>query len=368
MQDYLHLSYNTYVVLFGSGVLGFTCGIIGACMYLKGRPLVGDVIAHSALPGIVIAFWLTGSKDLPILLNGALVAGLLGMSALTLFRRYLRIYEDSAMSLILAVMFGIGITLSRYVQNVVSDSSKAGLDNYIFGKAAGMLYQDTLLITVLSSICLITILVTIQKYKLIIFDSSFSRSIGWRVDFFDYLLMALLSIVIVVGLPMVGIVLVAAIVIIPPSAACFWTNNFYRFTFLSGVIGLVSCLIGSYISSIYAKTPTGPTIILVGGGIFIASSLFAPRYGLLYKQIQYYKARISWFTLLVLKEIEGNKMNASQLRCKILEISSNKVQNKIVTQYMMLKKLIQINNNNQYEITDLGKKYLEQMYTSQGGK
>ncbi len=323
-------------------------------MYLKRRPLIGDVIAHSALPGIVVAYWVTESKNLSVLLLGALVSGLLGMAFHTIFRKALKIYEDSAMSLILSVMFGIGITLSRHVQNVVPNSSKAGLDNYIYGKAAGILMQDVWLILGVSLLCLVVILPILRAAKLMIFDSAFAGSLGWNVAWFDYLLLALLSIVVVIGLPMVGIVMVAAIVLIPPAAARFWTDKFKLVLLGSGIIGMVSCALGSYVSAIYEKTPTGPSIIIVAGSIFLLSSMFAPKRGVISLTLKHGKKRIAYTSLLLLSWLEKEEITKVELLRKISACSTNPVYNLLSVRYLTWKGYAKRDGSGRYILTDYG--------------
>ena len=116
-------TYNTIIVLVGASLLGVMCGIVGSFAVLKKRALVGDVLGHAALPGIALAFWITQTKSLLILLLGALVTGLLGVWVLTSLRRHTRTKEDAAMGLVLSVFFGAGIALSRHIQNVIPDAS-----------------------------------------------------------------------------------------------------------------------------------------------------------------------------------------------------------------------------------------------------
>jgi manganese/zinc/iron transport system permease protein len=313
------LAYNTLIVVLGAMLLGGTSGAMGCFAILRRRALLGDVIAHSALPGIALAFWITQSKSLPILLVGALTTSLLGVWALSIIRQHTRTKEDTAMALVLTVLFGAGISLSRYVQNAILEGSQAGLDTYIFGKTAGIVLSDVYLLMVVSFLVLLYACLSIKEFRLVIFDPNYASTIGWKVVWLDFSIMSLIALIVVVGLPMVGIVMMAAMVLIPAVTARFWTNNFSAMMFLAIIAGMVSACAGVLISGNLEKMPTGPTIILCAGTLFILSALLAPSRGILAYWIRQQKFHFEWHCRNLLRELESTPGLSTEQCYKILE-------------------------------------------------
>src|SRR5262245_51572628 len=132
------LGYNTIIVLAGNGLLGASAGLIGCFAIQQRRALMGDAVAHAALPGVVLGFLAAGERSLPILLTGALLTGLLGVAVIAFLRAWTRIKEDTAVGMVLSVFFGGGWVLLVLVQKLTTTGSKAGLDSFILGKPAGM--------------------------------------------------------------------------------------------------------------------------------------------------------------------------------------------------------------------------------------
>lgn len=274
------ISYNTLIVLLGASILGASAGLVGTFAVLRRRALTGDALSHAALPGICLAFLLTGEKRLPVLLLGALLSGLLGVLVIGALRRYSRIKEDAALGVVLSVFFGVGLVLNAYIQNTVPGGSKAGLSQYILGKTAGMILQDVYLIAGCALLCLVVVLLYYKEFKLIAFDSGFARVQGWPAARLDLLLMTLLAVTVMIGLPAVGAVLMAALIILPAATARLWTDKLHLVLIVSAALGAATGWVGTLLSAEYEKMPAGPIIILVGSGFFLASLLFAPRHGL----------------------------------------------------------------------------------------
>lgn len=274
------LTYNTLIVLAGAGLLGALAGLVGSLAVLRGRALVGDALAHAALPGLCLAFLAVGHRSLPALLAGALVSGLAGVTVIALLRRWTRIKEDAAVGIVLSVFFGVGVTLSRLIQNRTAAGSKAGLDSYILGKTAGMLAADVLLIAGVAAVCLTIVLLLFKELRLLIFDPQFAQAQGWPVVRLDLALMALVAVTVVIGLPAVGVVLVAALLILPGAAARFWTQRLSRLLGLSAAFGLATGVVGALLSASASRLPAGPIVVLVGTALFFVSLVAAPRRGL----------------------------------------------------------------------------------------
>ena len=277
-------TYNTFVVLAGVAILGALCGLVGSFAVLRQRALVGDVTAHAAFPGLCLAFLITGSRQLPVLLFGALCTGLLGIWILSALRRHSRTKEDAAMAMVLAVMFGAGVSLSRHIQNAVTDGSNAGLDSFILGKTAGIVLADVWWIAGVGLVATMAIVALYKEFRLVCFDVEYARSLGWRTVWLDFGLLSLLALAVVIGLPMVGVVMVAALTIIPPVAARFWTERLGSMLAIATVTGGLAGIAGVLASATAPDLPTGPVIVLFAALWLAISATLAPRRGVLAHQ------------------------------------------------------------------------------------
>jgi len=285
------LEYNTLVVLSGVGLLGASAGLIGSFAVLRKQSLLGDAVAHAGLPGVCIAFLLAGQRNLPLMLLGALLSGIVGMIIIAGLRRWTRIKEDSAIGIVLSVFPGLGCVLMRLIQNSISDGSQAGLESFIFGKTASMTRGDVYLILAAAGICLAAVLLLYKEFKVLAFDREFGGALGWPVFWLDLLLMALIALAVVIGLPAVGAVMMAALLIIPGAAARFWTDRLGQMLTLAVCFGLATGAIGTLLSDHYAKLPAGPIIVLTGSGIFLVSMLLGTRRGIIARWIAFLRDR-----------------------------------------------------------------------------
>ena len=276
------MSYNTLLVLIGVGLLGAGSGVIGSFAVVRRRALLGDALAHAALPGLCLGFIAAGERNLPAMLIGALASGLVGVGVVAVLRRYTRVREDAAIGVVLSVFFGAGIVLSRLIQNSTTlAGSKAGLDSYILGKTAGMVAADVMLIAGVAVAAVGLVAGLFKEFLLVSFDTDFARVQGWPVQRIDLVLTGLIAVVVVIGLPAVGVVMMAALLIIPGVTARFWSDRLGRVVLLAAGIGIAMGLVGTFLSATFNKMPAGPVITLVGTALFIVSALGAPRRGLI---------------------------------------------------------------------------------------
>jgi manganese/zinc/iron transport system permease protein len=274
------IPYNTLVVLIGASLLGGSVGLVGCFAILRRRALTGDALAHAALPGVCLGFLVAGERNLPIMLTGAFLVGLLSINVIAGLRRWTRVKEDAAIGFVLSVFYGAGVALERLIQNLTTTGSKAGLNSFYLGKAAGMSADDVYLIAAMSVVLLVLVALLYKEFKLVAFDSAFAQVQGMSALALDLLLMAQIALAVVIGIQIVGVVMMAGLLIIPGVAARFWTERLGAMLLLSLLFGFLMGLIGSWISSA-VTVPTGPIIILTGTVIFLLSLVGAPRRGLL---------------------------------------------------------------------------------------
>jgi manganese/zinc/iron transport system permease protein len=275
---------QTTLVLLGTVLLGITAGLVGTFAYLRRRALAGDVIAHAALPGLCLAFLITQSRSMGVLLTGALITGVAGAFLMSLLRRVSRLREDAILGTVLSIAYGLGIALTRTIQNHYRNERGADLESFIIGRAATMLAGDVLQIAVASIACSIVIVVMYKELKLLSFDESFCRVQGWPATRLDLLLMFLTAVTVIAGLPAVGVVLTAALLIIPAAAARFWTDRLSSMMTISAGIGGVSGAVGTLLSARLDQMPTGPLVVLTASSLFVVSWMFAPKRGWLWNR------------------------------------------------------------------------------------
>lgn len=287
--------YNTRVVALGAGCLGLASGAVGAFVLLRKRSLLGDALSHATLPGIALAFLLMSAaggagKSLPGLLLGATVSGIVGVLCILLIVHHTRIKQDAAIGIVLSVFFGLGVVLLSIIQKLGAGHA-AGLSSFIYGRAASMLAGDALLIAVGGAIAALACLLLFKEFTLLCFDPAFGGAQGWPVALLDVALMALVVGVTVIGLQAVGLIMMVALLVIPPAAARFWTERLAVMVVVAALCGAVSGWIGALLSAVVPRLPSGAVIVLVASAIFAFSMLFGPARGVLARALA--QARLS---------------------------------------------------------------------------
>jgi manganese/zinc/iron transport system permease protein len=280
--------YTVRNVTLGALVLGIVSGTLSAFAVLRKQSLLGDAMSHAALPGIVIAFLLTGLRSLPVLLVGAMIAGWLGTLFMLLVTSQTRIKQDAAQGVVLAVFFGFGMVLLSWVLRQ-NNAQHAGLASFLFGKAAATIASDVRVMAIIGLIVLALVAIFWKEFKLISFDPGYATTLGLPVGRLDVLLTTLIVVVVVVGLQMVGVVLMSAMLVAPGVAARQWTNRLGLMVVLSAVFGALAGVGGALISSFETQMPTGPVIVLFISAIVVVSLLFAPQRGIVWEGIQRYR-------------------------------------------------------------------------------
>lgn len=276
----IEFDYTLRTVALGAAVLGLSSGSLGAFAVLRGQSLLGDAISHAVLPGIALAFLLTGSKTSLVLVIGAGVAGWLGALCVNTVVEKSRVPYDASLGIVLSVFFGLGMVLLTYIQSR-PDASQAGLDTFLFGQAAALIGRDVVTMAVLGGVALAAMLLFWKEFKILLFDADFAASQGLAVRALDVGLTTLLVVAIVIGLQTVGVVLMSALIVAPAAAARQWTDRLWGVVALAGAFGAASGVVGALLSGTAARVPTGPTIVLVATALVIGSLALAPRRGLL---------------------------------------------------------------------------------------
>ena len=285
-----HFDYTLMIVTIGAALLGAVSGSLGTYAVLRRQSLLGDAISHAALPGIAIAFLLTGSKAPLILVLGAAIAGWLGTLLIMSVVRLTRIKYDSALGIVLSTFFGFGLVLHTLIQRT-GNANQAGLDTFLFGQAATILARDILTIGVLGGVAIVITFIFWKELKLLVFDDGFAASLGFPIRALDILLTSLLVIAIVLGLQAVGAVLMSAMLVAPAVAARQWTNKLSVMMLLAACFGALAGVSGTIISSTASRIPTGPTIVLCATVVVGFSIAFASNRGLLWDWLRQQRNR-----------------------------------------------------------------------------
>ncbi|WP_372886667.1 metal ABC transporter permease, partial [Shimia sp.] len=282
---FLQLGYNATLVTIGACFLGISAGVTGTFLFLRKRALVSDAISHATLPGVALAFMVMvalggDGRNLIGLLAGSAFSAAIGLICVSWLVRRTRLAEDAAIGAVLSVFFGFGIVLLTVIQTM-SSGRQAGLEGFLLGSTAGMLWNDAAVIVIGGALTLAVVLTWRRPMGLVAFDPEFAAANGLNVARIDLLIMLLAMAVTVVGLKIVGLILIVALLIIPPVTARFWTDRTDRLTLISGLVGGVSGFFGAALSAAAPGLPTGPIIVLVGFALFAVSLFLAPNRGVL---------------------------------------------------------------------------------------
>ncbi|MFQ5569914.1 MAG: metal ABC transporter permease [Rhodothermales bacterium] len=281
----LFSDYTLRTVALGAATLGAVSGALGTFAVLRRQSLLGDAISHAALPGIALAFLLTGSKLPLVLMVGAALAGWLATLLVMAVVNMTRVKYDSALGLMLSVFFGFGLVLLTFIQKL-PDANQAGLDKFLFGQAAALVQRDVVTMGALGGIALCALAAYWKEFKLLAFDPEFAKSLGFPIRRLDIGLTTLLVIAIVIGLQTVGVVLMSAMIIAPAVAARQWTDRLGLMVLLSMGFGALAGVSGALLSSSLSNLPTGPTIVLCISALVGVSLFFAPNRGLLRRWVR----------------------------------------------------------------------------------
>lgn len=281
----LFSDYTFRTVAMGAAMLGIVSGALGTFAVLRKQSLLGDAISHAALPGIALAFLLTGSKTPIVLMAGALAAGWISTLLVLAMTATTRISYDSALGTVLSVFFGVGLVLLTIIQKM-PDANQAGLSTFLFGQAAALVEEEVWTMCILGTGALIPTLLFWKEFSILSFDPEYGRSLGLPIRMLDILLTSLLVVAIVIGLQTVGVVLMSAMIIAPAVAARQWTNRLGIMVILGAAFGAVSGVSGAFLSSSISHLPTGPTIVLCISGIVLVSLLFAPNRGIVWRYLR----------------------------------------------------------------------------------
>lgn len=260
-------------------MVGIVCAVIGTFVVLRGMAFLGDALAHAILPGVAIGYLVSGGNTAALFwwgLGAALITSI-GVGGIT---RGARVKEDTAIGVMFVSMFALGIALISGVRSYAVD-----LTHLLFGNVLGVSNTDLWLVGIFGSVVVITILLFYKEFVTIAFDEVHATTIRLPVNVFNYVLLVLIAIAIVVSLQTVGIALMLAMLVNPAATAFLLTRRLPTMMALASLFGALSGVIGLYLS-FYISIASGAAIVLVSTGFFVLAFLFAPQRGWVWRLLR----------------------------------------------------------------------------------
>jgi manganese/iron transport system permease protein len=236
-------------------MVGVVCAAVGVYVVLRGLAFFGDALAHAILPGIAIGYLVGGGAREP-LFWGAMLAAMISSIGIGAIARSTKIREDTAIGVVFAGMFALGIALISTVRSYTVD-----LAHFLFGDVLGVANRDLITIMVLGAIILLVVILFYKEFLVLSFDSLLATTLRLPVRWLEYLLLILIALTIVVSLQTVGVALMVAMLVTPAAAAYLVTRRLPTMMFLAAGIASISGVVGLYISY-YTGVASGAAIVL----------------------------------------------------------------------------------------------------------
>jgi ABC-type Mn2+/Zn2+ transport system permease subunit len=249
-------------------LVGVVCAVMGAFVVLRGLAFIGDAVSHAAFPGLVIAFML----GIPLYLGGA-VAAIATALAIGWVSRRGGLRFDTAVGVLFAGMFALGIVLFSTIDDYVAD-----LFSYLLGNVLGITFADIVQVTVLGAIVLAVVVVLRKEFLYASFDPTGAAASGLPVEWLDYLLLGLIGVTIVVSIQTVGIVMVVAMLVTPAATAQMLVDRFWDLVRIAIGVAVLAAVVGLYVSY-YANVASGASIVLVETLCFAVALAVSPKTG-----------------------------------------------------------------------------------------
>jgi manganese/iron transport system permease protein len=260
-------------------MVGIVCSLVGTYVVLRGMAFFGDALAHAILPGVAVGYLVSGSAQ-TTLFWWALAAAVLTSVGIGAVSKGAQIKEDTAIGIVFAGMFALGIALISTMRSYTVD-----LVHFLFGNVLGVTSADLVLTAVWSLLVILAIVAFFKEFLVISFDPVLAETLRLPSNALRYLLLILIAVAIVVSLQTVGIALMLAMLVTPPATAYLLTRRLPSMMVLAAAIGAASGVIGLYLSY-YVSIASGPAIVLVCTAFFLVTALFAPGRGWVWQRRQ----------------------------------------------------------------------------------
>ncbi len=255
-------------------LVGAVCGLLGTYVVLRGLAFLGDALAHAILPGVAVGYLVGGGARGALFWwgLGTAVLASLGIGAVS---RGARLKEDTAIGIIFAGMFALGIALVSTMRSYAVD-----LSHLLFGNVLGVGPADLWRVGIFCALVVIVLIVLYKEFLVLSFDPILAATLRMPVTLLHHVMLLLLAVAVVVSMQTVGVALMIAMLVTPAATALLLTRRLLRMMMLSSGLGAFSGVVGLYLSYYQGMAP-GPAVVLVATGLFILAFLFSPHRGLL---------------------------------------------------------------------------------------
>src|SRR5512134_1415534 len=243
-------------------LVGIVCAVVGTYVVLRGMAFFGDALAHTILPGIALGYLITGGarESLFWWALGTAVIAALGIGAIS---KNTEIKEDTAIGIIFAGMFALGIALISTVRSYAVD-----LSHFLFGDILSVSTQSLWLIVIFGGIVLLTIFAFYKEFMTLSFDPILAATLRLPVGLLNNLLLTLIAVTVAVSLQTVGVALMVAMLVTPAATAYLLTRRLSHMMLLAAVLAALSGVIGLYLS-FYMSIASGAAIVLTATLFFL---------------------------------------------------------------------------------------------------
>lgn len=274
---------NEFWIILTASIVAINAALLGCFLLLRKMSMVGDAISHAVLPGIVVAYYLSGDKTSILLLIGATLTGVLTSYLITFLSKKARIQGDASIGITYTLLFAVGmIMISTWLKGNVDidmecvlygDVALINLDKIIID---GNLYigPRAFYVEIIAfAIIIVSLLWGYKGFKILSFNEDYAQSLGIRTGRWHYFLMTLVSLTTVVAFEVVGAILVVGFLIVPPATAQLLTNRLPFMLIVAALVGIVSA-IGGYYAAVWLNVSITGAMIVVSGLIFSLAFIY----------------------------------------------------------------------------------------------
>lgn len=296
-------------------LLCMVAAVVGVLVFLRKRSLLGETLSHATYPGVTAAILLAGFISLDdtfiplFILSGAFISAILGFWLIDRMEKRLKTSADASLTAILALFFGIGVTIASVAQNHYAPLYRQ-VQAYLYGQAATMTDVHIYIYGMLALAVLVFVMVFYKELLVFSFDAQFAKTAGVSHRFLEPAFFCVFVLALVIGIRCAGVILMSAMLIAPAAAARQFTNRLSCLFSLAAFFGALSGFLGIYCSVILSENmtghyavPTGPTIVLISGGIALYALLLAPKRGLVIRYVRIARFRAACLQENILKAI-----------------------------------------------------------------
>jgi manganese/zinc/iron transport system permease protein len=285
---------NDFYIILTASLVASSCALLGCFLILRKMAMVGDAISHAVLPGIVIAFLVSGSRDSMTMLAGAAIIGVFTTFLIVFFHKKAKLQTDASIGVTFTWLFAVGVILISVF------AGKVDLDQecVLYGEIA-YVPLDTVItpdgqsigpraLYIMSSVLIVLIIFIATGYKelfLTTFDPAYASAIGISTTLWHYLLMGAVSFTTVASFESVGAILVVALMIAPAATAYLITDNFKLMLGVACLFGIISSVTGYYFA-VWVDGSIAGAIAMMSGVLFGLALFFAPAHGILFRKVK----------------------------------------------------------------------------------